>query len=46
MSLNMEICDVINTNGKTYPRDAAFDIVRQLNQSSGHAKLALAVFFH
>lgn len=40
-SLNLEICELININGKTYPRDAAFSIVKQINYSSSTAALAL-----
>ncbi|KAI9178699.1 ARF-binding protein [Blastocladiella emersonii ATCC 22665] len=31
LALNLEICDLINTKGRTYPRDAAMGIVRLVN---------------
>ncbi|KAI8897573.1 VHS domain-containing protein [Globomyces pollinis-pini] len=43
LSINLEIVDLINKHLKTYPRDAAFAIVRQINVSSGNASLALVL---
>ncbi|KAL2914312.1 ARF-binding protein [Polyrhizophydium stewartii] len=44
LSLNLEICDMINKTKKTYPRDAAFAILKHVNRgSTTSAYLALTL---
>ncbi|KAI8922909.1 VHS domain-containing protein [Entophlyctis helioformis] len=37
LALNLEICDLINKKAKTYPRDAAFAILKHVNRGNTSA---------